>query len=174
MNFSLFETVNPAEAHEHLKGFLDTERVAMNAMIAAAKHAGVKMDYSLGTLPSVLKWIMSAVTVTRVPVSDTEPKWIREFHKDGLIEFPEQSKYLILRAAYYLGECFVRASAALSWTVGDPEYIEKNMPVVAGFRGRMELAPMMVCENTFAAILGDGEPESVIDVMVRSWIGSML
>jgi hypothetical protein len=60
-----------------------------------------------------------------------------------------------------------------SWAVGDPEYIEKNMPVVAGFRGGMELAPMMVCENSFAAILGDGEPESVVDVMVQSWINSM-
>lgn len=173
MNFELFESLTPEEAREHLQGFLDTERVAMDIMVPAAEQAGVRMDYSIASLPSVLKWILSGVQIVRVPVPATEPDWIREFHKDGLIDFPDQSKYLILRAAYYLGECFVRANSALFWTTGDPDYAEKNMPVVSGFQFNKEMAPMMVCENVFSGIRGRGEPESNIDKMVRAWLGFM-
>ena len=173
MNFELFDSMPPEEAREHLRGFLDTECIAMDVMVPAAQQAGVRMDYSIASLPSVLKWILSGVQITRIPVPATEPQWIRDFHKDGLIDFPEESKYLILRAAYYLGETFVRANQALFWTVGDSESVEKNMPVIGGFRSGDEMAPLMVCENALGAILGDGEKESCIDVMVHSWVGFM-
>ena len=173
MNFELFDSLTPDEAREHLQGFLDTERVAMEIMIPAAGHAGISMDYSMASLPSVLKWILSGVQIIRVPVPATEPDWIREFHKDGFIDFPAESKYLILRAAYYLGECFVRAHNSLIWTIGDPDYVEKNMPVVAGFQFDKEMAPMMVCENVFSGIRGRGAPESNIDIMIHSWVGLM-
>lgn len=171
MNFPLFESMSPQEAREHLQAFLDTERVAMNVMTSGAEDAGIVMNYRLDSLTSVLKWILRSVQVVRVPVPAREPDWVREFHKEGLIEFPDGSKYLILRAAYYLGECFVRANGGLSWTVGNPDTIEKNMPVVAGFQSGVAMAPMMVCENAFGAIVGDGEPPSIIDTMVQTWIG---
>ncbi len=107
--------------------------------------------------------------MVRVPVPDTEPKWVRDFHKQGLTEFAEESKVLILRAAYYLGESFTRASGALSWTIGNAELIEKNIPVISGFRSGTEMAPMMVCENVFGRILSGGVPESDVDRMVEAW-----
>jgi hypothetical protein len=173
MNFELFNSMTPEEARDHLQGFLATERVAMDTLVRATKQAGVQMDYSIGSLSPVLKWILTGIQIIRVPVPATEPQWIRDFHRGGLIAFPDESKYLILRAAYYLGECFVRANSALIWTVGDPEGAEKNMPVVAGFRSSMEMAPMMVCENLFGRVVGDGVPETHIDAMVKTWVGFM-
>jgi hypothetical protein len=170
MNFDAFHSMTVNEAREYLAGFLATERGAISIIEPAAHGAGVEMNYTLQSLPSVLKWILSGVTVFRVPVPETEPKWIRDYHKDGLVEFAEPSKYLILRGAYYLGECFVRYHPARSWSIGDSEYMEKNMPVVAGFRSRMELPPILVCESIFSRILGTNAPESHIDVMVNSWI----
>jgi hypothetical protein len=165
--------MSPEEAREHLQGFLEAERATMDVMVPASAQVGVKMNYSLETLPSVLKWILSNVTIVRVPVPASEPAWVREFHKEGLVDFPEESKYLILRAAFYLGECFVRSNRALSWSVGSTDRVEKNMPVVSGFRHDKEMAPMMVCENVFGAILGDGKPDSAIDTMVDTWTGFM-
>ncbi len=173
MNFELFDLMTRDEAQDHLQGFLDTEGAAMETLHPAAEHAGILMDYSLGTLPSVLKWIGSALHVMRVPVADTEPDYIREYHKEGLIDFPEESKYLILRAAYYMGESFVRANEKLFWTIGDPEYIQKHMPVVAGFREDDEMAPMMVCKNVFSRVYGRGASDSNIDALVRTWVASM-
>lgn len=170
MNFPFFESLSPEEAREHLQGFLATERVAIKTMETAAEQAGLRMDYSIASVPTILKWIMSQLEIKRVSVPASEPEWIREWHKDGLIDFPEESKYLILRAAYYLGESFVRAHHRLVWTLGNPEYIQKNMPVVAGFRSEKEMAPMMVCKNIFSRIRGDSAPESDIDVMIQSWV----
>jgi hypothetical protein len=171
MNFDFFDSLSASDAHEHLQGFLDTEHAAIMSLSSAAEQAGILMDFSIATLPSVLKWILTSVRIFRVPVPATEPAWVQQAHKGGLIDFPSESKYMILRAAYYLGECFVRSNGALRWTIGDSEYVQKNMPVVAGFRSGEEMAPMMVCENVFGRILGDGAPESHIDIMVQCWTG---
>src|SRR5258708_5397022 len=90
MNFELFDAMTPEEAREHLQGFLNTERVAMDVMVPAAQQAGVRMDHSIHSLPSVLKWILTEIQIVRVPVPATEPEWIRDFHKDGLIDFPDE------------------------------------------------------------------------------------
>lgn len=56
---------------------------------------------------------------------------------------------------------------------GDPEYVEKNMPVVAGFLSGDEMAPMMVVANLFARILGDGAPVTEIGSAIAAWIGDV-
>jgi hypothetical protein len=169
MNFELFESMSLPEAQEHLQYFLDTESTAIEAMRPAIEEAGFTMDYSMTSLSPILKWILNKIEIVRVPVPETEPDWIRQAHREGLVDFPEQSKYLILRAAYYLGESFVRTYPLLQWAPGNPEYIEKNMPVVAGFRFGKELAPMMIMENLYSRILGDGAPDGHVDVMIETW-----
>lgn len=171
MNFSFFESLSIEEAQDHLDGFIKTEALAIEAMRSAAIDANVVIDFSMASLPGFLRWILPNIEVMRIRVPETEPDWIREFHKDGLVEFTEESKYLVLRAAYYLGECFIQTSNRLSWGIGNLDSIEKNMPVVTGFRFKMEMAPLMVCENVYTGILGDGKSPDVMNTMISSWIG---
>jgi hypothetical protein len=173
MNFSFFGSLSIDEARDHLDGFIKTETLAIEAMGMAAIRADVVMDFSIASLPAFFRWILANLEVIRNPVPGTEPDWIREFHKDGLIEFTEEANYLILRTAYYLGECFVRTNAGLSWGVGSIDSVEKNMSVVTGFRFAMQMAPMMICENVFGRILGDGKSEATIETMISSWISFM-
>ncbi len=173
MNFAFFESLTIVEAQDHLDGFINTEALAIEVIRPAAVSAGVVMDFSVASLPAFFRWILPNIEITRIPVPKTEPDWIREFHKNGLVEFTEESKYLVLRTAYYLGECFVRTNKQLSWAIGNSDSIEKNMPVVTGFRFKMQMAPMMICENVLAGILGDGKSEAVIDTMISSWVGFM-
>ena len=171
MNFSFFESLSTEEAHDHLDGFMTTESLAIDIMKPAAVRAGVAVDFSIASLPAFFRWVLPDIEVMRTPVPETEPEWIREFHKDGLIEYTEESKYLVLRTAYYLRECFVRSNDALSWGIGNRDSVENNMPVVTGFRFKMEMAPMMVCENVFSGIIGDIKSDAVIDTMISTWIG---
>jgi hypothetical protein len=171
MNFALFDSMSLDEARDHLNGFLESERLALESMRPAAEEAGVVMDYSLSSLPHVLKWILKRVRFVRVPLPASEPEWIRQAHPEGIIEFNEESKYLILRCAYYMGECFVRSHPALRWATGDPEYIEKNMPVVAGFTSDKEMATMMIVKNVFTRILGYNAPITDIDRALNTWTG---
>lgn len=170
MKFPLFEAMTPQEAREYLRGFLETESVALEAQRAGAEQSGVSMDFTVASLPSILRWIMGKVRIMRVPVPASEPDWIQEWHKSGLIDFDEESKYWILRGAYYLGECFVRSYPSLRWGTGDPQYIEKNMPVVIGFRSGTEMAPMMIVENLFSRILGRNGSATDIDRAVTAWV----
>lgn len=173
MNFDFFDALSAEDAQEHLEGFLLTEKSALEVLRSAAAAAGISIDYSLGSLPGFFRWMLSAIRVVRVPVPATEPEHVRQFHSKGLIEFTVDSKYQVLRAAYYLGESFVRANPDLMWSTGSPDTIVKNMPVVAGFQHEQELPPIMVCENLFGGIVGDAEPETVIDTMIDSWIEAM-
>lgn len=171
MNFALFDVMTTAEAREHLAGFLETERVVVKALEASARAVGIVMAYSLPSLSPSLKWIIQGMQIVRVPVDPNDASWVREYYKDGFVEFTDDSKLLLLRAAYYMGECFVRSSSTLRWDVGDPEFAEKNMPVIAGFLHRMQLAPMMVCENIASRILRGAGTEQAVDTMVEAWIG---
>jgi hypothetical protein len=169
MDYEFFHALTAEEAQEFLDRFRQLEHAALQAMLPNAASDGVALNYSISSMVPALKWMMRQTRVQRVPVPEDEPAWIREAHASGLIEFDESSKSMILRAAYYLGESFARLPG-MRWTTGDVEYIEKNMPVVAGFQNDEELPPLVVVKNLFARILGNGKPESEIDATIAVWL----
>jgi hypothetical protein len=169
MDYEFFHALTAEEAQTFLNRFLEVERQGMKETRSQAARDGVDCDYSIGTLADVLKWIVKQVRVHRVPVPEQEPWWIRQAHPDGVAEFGEDSKAILMRAGYYLGECFARLPG-LRWTTGNPEYLEKNMPVIAGFRGDQELPPLVVVENMFARIVADGGLPERIDGTLDVWL----
>jgi hypothetical protein len=173
MDYEFFQSLTLEDAQTFLDRFLEVERQGMGEIWDQAARDGVPCDYSIGTLGDVLKWIVKEVRVRRVPVPEEVPWWIRQAHKDGLVEFDEDSKTLLLRAGYYLGECFARLPG-LRWATGDPDYMEKHMPVVAGFRGDLELPPLVVVENMFARVVADGGSLERIDSTLEVWLKDCL
>jgi hypothetical protein len=57
----------------------------------------------------------------------------------------------------------------LHWSIGNPEFVKKNMPVVTGFKSEVELAPIMVVENIYSRILRGAASAEAIDVMRDHW-----
>jgi hypothetical protein len=169
MDLAFFESMKTEEAQEYLSEFLALEKSALDTMFALSVQDGVALDYQLARLSSTLKWFLAQVTFSKRPVPLSEPIWIRQNEDDGFIEFDEGSKLLVLRASYYMGETFVQANKKLKWAVGRPDFVQKNMPVITGFLRSHELAPIMVVENVFLRILGDGLAESEIDQVIDSW-----
>ncbi|HET6889475.1 MAG TPA: hypothetical protein VFH31_00105 [Pyrinomonadaceae bacterium] len=172
MNFQFFDSLNAAEATEFLNTFLDTERKAVEEIISAARSEGVYADLSVASVPEVLKCVVGKLTtVPRLP-DETVPSWIRETdsYSRGLFDFDETSTVVILRAAYYLGQSLVNHSERLSWSVGNIETAEKNMPVITGFTFELELAPIMVVENLFRRIIADGAAYDAIDQAMNYWL----
>ncbi len=169
MDYEFFHSLTADEARTYSDRFLEVEQQALEEMKALAAKDGVNADYTLSTLAGVLKWMVKQVRIDRFPVPEEVPEWIRQAHSEGLVEFDEDSKTVLLRAGYYLGECFARLPG-LRWTTGDAEYMEKHMPVVAGFRGGQELPPLVVVDNMFTRIAGDGHPPTEIDSTIEVWL----
>ena len=170
MDYEFFHSLSLEDARAYLNRFLDVEAQAIQEMTKAARQHGLALDYSLGCLADVLAWFLTMVHAKRVPPPPSEPDWIRQAHTDGIVEFDDPSRVTLLRAAYYLGECFVRSHRALYWTTGNPMSMERHMPVVAGFRKRQELAPLMIAENSFSRALDAPKPESVFQAMIEAWV----
>ena len=169
MDYAFFESLTMAEATSYLQRFLAVEKEALEEMKPVAAREGVVLDYSLQSLAHVLKWMVKRVRIRRIPVPEDEPQWIRQAHSEGIMEFDDDSKTVVIRAAYYLGECFSRLSG-MRWTTGNVEYIHKNMPVVAGFQGDDELPPLVVVDNMFARIVGDWASPTRIDSTIQVWL----
>ncbi len=166
MDYEYFEKLSQREAQEYFDNFLACERIALEQLTPVMQQAGLVVDYSLSSLPSILKWMLGTVHYRRVTIPDSEPDWIKQAHQDGLIEFDETSRVVILRAAYYMGECFVRTYPFLRWAIGNREYIQQNMPVVTGFGHDIELAPLAVISNVFSRILeGKGRAHEFEDLL---------
>jgi hypothetical protein len=169
MDHQFFDSLSVQQAMEFLDRFLQLGRQGVAKLQPSADAERLCLDYSLSSLPKVMKWMMRQVHFQWAPVPEEEPQWIRQVHRDGLVEFDEDSKSTILRAAYYLGECFARLHG-MRWATGNPDYMEKNMPVVAGFENEQELSPLQVTENLFRRILARGAPDTHIDTAVQAWM----
>ena len=98
----------------------------------------------------------------------TSPIGFERRNPFGAREIEETSKPIVLRAAYYLGECFARLPGH-AWSTGNTEYMGSNMPVVTGFLHDDELPPLAVCDNLLPRAPGDGAPEQAILTMVETW-----
>lgn len=175
MNFAFFESLSRAQALEFLNAFLISERKAVSEMIGAAEAEGIPADFTILSATRVLEWAISKLnTLPREP-DETLPSWIRQSdsYTRNLFDFDEPSKILILRCAYYLGESFVNHSALLSWNIGNRDTAVQNMPVVTGFRFNLELAPMLVAENLFGAIIADGAARNETERTINAWLGKL-
>lgn len=171
MNFAFFENLSPDEAEQYKTRFLELGRAALPALVADARLAGVNADLSIESVAPVLEWMAGlASTVAREP-DPSLPVWIRmsDNYEKNLFDFDERSKVLILRAAYYLGESFVRSQPRLTWAVGRVDTAPQGQPVVAGFAYSMELAVLLVTENLFARLVTDGPSVAGVAQAVETW-----
>ena len=168
MDLQFFERMSEQEAAEYLRRFLATEGAAAATLVAAADADGVAAGYGADDLVPVLRW---AVRRDGAALRDADAGLPRELLDDereraAALELPAGAESLVLRAAYYLGETFVRLRPRrLRWASGDREAITENQPVVTGFTRDMELPVILVVENLFRRA---GDEESV-PRLVSAW-----
>jgi hypothetical protein len=171
MRFDLFEQMDLVEAQELLRLFREDGVAHIEKVRAAAAQSGVVADFRIETLAGFLQWAFQQVQTVPKEPDPSVPEWIRSTpdYQNGLFEFDDDSKALVCLVAYYFGECFIREYPHLRWATGNPEFAKANMPVVVGFRGNMELAPMLVLENVFSRIVAQPERIEDIAVAVDTW-----
>jgi hypothetical protein len=171
VNYQLFKSLNPADAEQLLATYLEIGRSDADEMASSAAAAGIRADYSLSSVPRVLEWFHTMLRIVEREADPTLPEWIRSSrtYLDGLFDFDENSKALVLQGSYYFGESFVRSFNHLHWGVGKQDFIQENMPVVAGFGDGMEMPPLLVVNNLFRRILIDSGRMSDIEKVVDFW-----
>ncbi len=173
MNFELFSNLTEDEARQFLVDYLEQEGTAWAEAEPAMLKTGIKTKIAMDNIASILIWFFEQLETMPVKPDLTLPHWIRatDSYTNGLFEFDEQSKILILRGAYLLGECFVIEHKSLSWDIGDAKSAVKHMPVVNGFKHSMEMSPIMVVENIYKKVLADGAPIDCIQNIINTWQG---
>lgn len=168
-------SLDPNEARSLLEGFLETEACVSEQMLIAARREGLEVDFSVESLRSLMRWAVRQLkTIPQLP-DPSLPTWITkiEDYQRDLFDFDEPSKVVVLRIAYYMGECFVRNFADLLWSIGDADTALKNIPVVSGSRGGLEMPPMLVAENLFRRMLKGDTDGNAIDVAFRRWVADV-
>jgi len=171
MDIGFFEKLSNEEAKLYLGNFLNEVSKGFSQIIPNLINGGIKADYSIESIKPILIWVIGNIKIAPEKNDESIPKWITEteIYKKGLYSFDNFSKILVLRAAYYFGECFIKNHEKLYWDVGKSNTIEQNMPVITGFKKRKELAPVMVCENLIRGIV-EGKDPCIIDVSLKTWV----
>lgn len=175
MNFKLLDRISASEAEELLWEFLEEESRLAESTFEIVRAEGVRCDYTIDSLPGFLIWVSAHLQTVPKEPDPTVSEWIQstEDYQKGLFDFVDESKNLLVRAAYYLGECFVRSFSGLQWAIGNPDFALKNMPVVTGFSHEQELPVLMVIENCCRRIVKDKSHVKDIDIMVKRWCESV-
>jgi hypothetical protein len=172
MTFAFYESLDVSEARSLLRGFLETGANAAEQMLAQAKREGLCCDFGIASLSPLMRWALGQLKTVPKLADASLPSWMTatDSYQRGLFDFSEDSKAMILRVAYYVGECFVRNFPGLTWSIGNEETALQNMPVVSGFRGGLELPPLLVVENLFRRVLSKDAKDDTIDHAVQHWV----
>ena len=152
MDWWFFAEGTEAEAREYLARFLDD---------GAVDDYGPKADYSLPSVPEVLRVLRGRVELVDAPPPDDAPEWVRDVvaeHGGGFRDFAESSRSCVLRAAYYLGAAFVTTYPVLRWELGGEERPEVRQPVVTGFGSGEDLVVPRAAE----AVLAGDDAEATV------------
>ncbi len=175
MDFQFFELLTEEEAKAFLENYLNAERRAVGALIADLRKNGIVADYSIKSIVPVFEWIQKRIKTVPKEIDGKLPEWIQvsDIYLKGLFDFEGNSKILVLRASYYLGECFVRYSRKLKWATGNRDTFEQNMPVVTGFKYGVEMATMMVADNLFHRIVIQKGAIKDIEIAIKAWLSDV-
>jgi hypothetical protein len=173
MDRNLVCAMSRPQARKNLADFLDFGARSMDDFLTEVRRGGIDARYDTASLPAVLIWTLQRMETTPKLPDMSLPEWIRntESYRNGLLDFTSASETRLLKAAYYKGECFKRTHRSLSWSTGDQRSYEANMPVVAGFRNRLELPPITVVRNIFMRIIADGAGHEDAAEAVEVWEG---
>ena len=153
VDFQFFEELSSAEAKAYLGRYLEVVAQGWAELAVEAASEGVDVRPRFESIVPVLSWVRR-----------------RLIEAGGLAAVDSQaSKVLILRASYFLGECFATEVSHLKWAVGAPGVAIQNQPVVTGFKYEMELAPMLVCENLLRHGLRNPSDLTRFETAVAYW-----
>jgi hypothetical protein len=171
MDYQRFRSLEAVEAEQLLTTYLEIGQSNAAAMAAFASTAGVHADFSISSVPTVLGWLHGMLRTMEREVDPRLPEWIRSSstYREGLFDFDEPSKALVLQASYYLGESFVRSFNRLRWSVGAKDFVQENMPVVAGFSDDAEMPTLIVSNNLFRRAIADSSRTSDFEAAVGFW-----
>ena len=68
-----------------------------------------------------------------------------------------------------MGESFVQAYPVLRWATGELGLAQENMPVVLGFKAKMEMPTLIICDVVCCRLIEDRESVDGIADMVDVW-----
>ncbi len=142
-----FDEMTDEEARLFLSDFLDTENKILDETIRI-KHSRDE-DFEVGRdwLVSYFEEFDPVVRPKYRDWGDRLPDFLKELpeHSKGEPYFDENARMCLLRMGYYFGECLVREFPNLYWGIGNREYSDSGMPVIAGFPKKQECPPIHVC-----------------------------
>jgi hypothetical protein len=152
------------------------ESEEVNQSTQDAKTAGVTADFSVDSIPALFAWLLQSIEPLAKDPDPEMPGWMREAHESmgGFIDLADESKPLVLRASYYLGESFVRSFPILTWGLGRPGVAQYHMPVITGFADDDEMAPMLVAENLVRRSLSSRDFFGPVEEAVSVWTKTAL
>ena len=171
MDFDFFNSLSADSANLFLQNFLEKEKIGFALMTDELRQCNINVGFCIDNIEPVLVWLFEKLkTIPSIP-DESLPDWIRnsDSYRQGLFSFDEASNILILRAGYFLGECFVHDNPKLHWATGNVDSAVKNMPVVTGFRRGMEMSPLMVLENVYSRMIADSASTDSISKLIKTW-----
>jgi hypothetical protein len=171
MDFEFFENLSTEGAEQYLQRFLEVERSGIEQTVRVVRSAGVDVDYSLESIAPFIVWTAESVRTRDVPKPADLPDWLAtSTPAEDFVEVAEGSRPLVLRAAYYLGECLVRNRPNLRWGVGSADFAHQQQPSVLGFPGDQELPVLLVAENTVLNATQADDPRAAVERPINTWI----
>jgi hypothetical protein len=171
MDFEFFEKLSQDEANAFLSRFRELEAPKIEEMRKQSAVTGFELNFSIQSIAPFMRWALARlVAIPKEPDSQVS-WWIRntDSYIKRLFEFDDQSKSLILRVAYYLGESFVKSHSTLRWGTGNPKYAQTKMPVVVGFRNGKELPPILVADNLLGRVTAEPSKLPDVEKTIECW-----
>jgi hypothetical protein len=176
MDFAFFEKLSEEGARAFLENYRKVGAKHLPDLEQLVARHGAALDFSVDSIRAAFEVVARQVDTVPTALDESLPAWMKnsESFRAGLYEFSDDSRLLVLRLSYYLAETLIRASGeALRWGVGGPDTAVQHQPVVEGFRGVVQMSPLLVTENLLRRLIEEPDPRTADDVdrAVATWQG---
>ena len=149
-----FNDMSQNEAERFLAEFVETEKKVLADTIRLKKESGDTLDIGRLHIVHYFEEFDPMVRPKYRDWGDRLPQLMQTLpeHVKGERFFDESARMCLLRMGYYFGDCLLEEFPHLSWSVGDRKYARSGEPVIIGFFGKIECAPIHVCTTIISRI----------------------
>jgi hypothetical protein len=146
LNYEFFDKMNKLDAQRFYDEFMAETEETLPQFLADAAHEGLRTNYSRDSVDDMLRWGLARVAVR--PLRDGE-KALQISPPDRTIEQDAQTLLIIRGLTRYVGDYFtLRWPTLLNWSIGRPNTMLKNQPVIDGFPGQLKAGKRRMLERT--------------------------
>jgi len=171
MNYEYFQSMTENEARIFFMSFINEGKNILRQTFPELLYKNGYLECKISEIENVFKKLLTKISLKRITPDNESLKWVmnNSINRNEFYQIAPKSECHFICASYYFGECFVQLSEMLSWGIGIVDSMDKNMPVIRGFKNSLDFPVLDITETVLIELISNRQTYRRLESIVRYW-----